>query len=98
MEIFEGNCKALGIPIVELPAAKLASLYTKIEQDPTIEFRLDLNKKTLSFKDESWPIHMDESKRQSLLDGSWDAVAMLESNQDKVSHLVSGLAYMNFKK
>ena len=46
-EIFAGNCQALGIPCPTASAEDLAALMAACEQNPELEFRLDLEAMTL---------------------------------------------------
>ncbi|RIL04783.1 MAG: isopropylmalate isomerase [Proteobacteria bacterium] len=94
-EIFFGNCVALGLPAVTLPRAELDRLMDAIELDAKQELVLDLAAGTLASRAGVQKIAMPDGARRSLLEGTWDATAVLLEAQDAVQRTAARLPYVN---
>jgi 3-isopropylmalate/(R)-2-methylmalate dehydratase small subunit len=93
-EIFFGNCVALGLPAVTLPSAELERLMDAVELDPTQELVLDLAAGTLVSRLGSQSIGMPDGARRQLLEGSWDATAVLMEARDAIQKAAARLPYV----
>jgi 3-isopropylmalate/(R)-2-methylmalate dehydratase small subunit len=94
-EIFFGNCVALGLPAVTLPRAELDRLMDAVELDPKQELALDLAAGTLASRAGVQKVGMPDGARRQLLEGTWDATAVLLEARDAVRATASRLPYMS---
>ncbi len=93
-EIFFGNCVALGLPAVTLPGAELDRLMDAVELDPAQELVLDLAAETLTSRVGVQRIAMPEGARRQLLEGNWDATAVLLEARDAIQATAARLPYV----
>lgn len=93
-EIFFGNCVAMGLPCVTLPAAELARLMDAVDLDPRQELVLDLAKGTLSSRLGAQAVAMPDGARRQLLEGTWDATAVLSAAGDAIEAAAARLPYV----
>ncbi|WP_439686284.1 3-isopropylmalate dehydratase small subunit [Cupriavidus oxalaticus] len=76
-EIFAGNCMALGIACVQLPADAMRQLQGRCEARPETTLQIDLATMTLALPDTTLAIDMRSGPRRQLLNGNWDSLHML---------------------
>jgi 3-isopropylmalate/(R)-2-methylmalate dehydratase small subunit len=76
-EIFFGNCVALGLPCAVLLREDLARLMDSVELDPLQEIVLDLKAGTLTSRTGTLRVEIPEGARHQLLEGTWNATAVL---------------------
>jgi 3-isopropylmalate/(R)-2-methylmalate dehydratase small subunit len=93
-EIFFGNCVALGLPAVTLPRAELERLMDAVELDPSQELALDLAAGTLTSRVGTQKVAMPEGAKRQLLEGNWDATAVLLEARDAVQRTAAALPYV----
>ncbi|MEB2344182.1 MAG: 3-isopropylmalate dehydratase small subunit [Deltaproteobacteria bacterium] len=93
-EIFFGNCVALGLPCVTLPRAELTRLMESVELDPRQELVLDLAKGTLASKLGAQAVAMPDGARRQLVEGAWDATAVLLAAGDAIEATAARLPYV----
>jgi 3-isopropylmalate/(R)-2-methylmalate dehydratase small subunit len=93
-EIFLGNCVALGLPCVTLPHGELERLMESVDVDPRQELVLDLAKGTLSSKLGAQAVAMPDGARRQLLEGAWDATAVLAAAGDAIEATAARLPYV----
>ncbi|MCX5739573.1 MAG: 3-isopropylmalate dehydratase small subunit [Proteobacteria bacterium] len=93
-EIFFGNCVALGLPAVTLASAELERLMDAVELDPAQELVLDLTAGTLTSRVGVQKIAMPDGARRQLLEGNWDATAVLLEARDAVQATAARLPYV----
>ena len=93
-EIFFGNCVALGLPAVTLPRAELDRLMDAVELDPGQELVLDLAAGTLTSRLGTQPVGMPDGARRTLLEGTWDATAVLLEAREAVQATAARLPYV----
>ena len=93
-EIFFGNCVALGLPCVTLAEGELEKLMESVELDPQQELVLDLAKGTLSSKLGAQAVAMPDGARRQLLEGTWDATAVLLAAGDAIDATAARLPYV----
>jgi 3-isopropylmalate/(R)-2-methylmalate dehydratase small subunit len=94
-EIFFGNCVALGLPAVTLPGAELERLMDSVELDPGQELALDLAAGTLTSRAGVQKVAMPEGARRQLLEGNWDATAVLLEARDAIQATAARLPYVS---
>jgi len=95
-EIFSGNCKAIGVPIVTASEDVVAQLLSYIEENPSTSFHVDLDTKKVTADGFSIDVDLPESRRQSFLTGSWDVVSLLLEDQDALQRTYNKLPYVHF--
>ncbi len=100
-EIFAGNCVMLGVPAVSASGEDIATLQKLIQEEPDSEFTLDLERMEVrggsccnALRIE---VNMPESRRNALVEGSWDSTSLLVANSDKVKETAASLPYMGQK-
>jgi len=93
-EIFFGNCVALGLPCVTLPHDELAKLMESVDLDPTQALVLDLAKGTLTSKLGAQTVAMPDGARRQLVEGAWDATAVLAAAGDAIDATAARLPYV----
>jgi len=94
-EIFAGNCTALGLPCATLPPDALAKLMDAIDLDPAQELVLDLRARTISSRAGTVACELQEGARQQLLEGSWNATAVLLEAGPAIEATAARLPYVN---
>jgi 3-isopropylmalate/(R)-2-methylmalate dehydratase small subunit len=92
-EIFFGNCVALGLPCVTLAPADLAALFDSVTLDPSQEVAVDLESLTVSCRAGRFAAAMPEGARSQLLEGSWNATAVLLEAGDAIERTDASLGY-----
>ena len=83
-EIFAGNCVMLGTPAVVASKADVAALQALAASQPTTEFVVDLEKLEVRAGKLTVKVNMPPSRRNALVEGTWDSTALLLANADKV--------------
>jgi 3-isopropylmalate/(R)-2-methylmalate dehydratase small subunit len=83
-DIFAGNCAAIGVPAVTASADHIAALQEAIEKNPDIPVTVDLEALTVEAGRVDFPVRMPESQRRKFLSGTWDTLADLLANAEKV--------------
>jgi 3-isopropylmalate/(R)-2-methylmalate dehydratase small subunit len=94
-EIFAGNCTALGLPCVTVAEQDLAKLMDSVELDPAQELIVDLAKRSVTSRAGTLQASMAEGARQQLLEGTWDATAVLLEAGDAIEATAARLPYIN---
>jgi len=95
-EIFAGNCTMLGIPTVTVTQSEMTQLQNLAKQKPETKFMLDLDKKVLySEGKEHLKFDIHESKRNALVNGTWDSTGLLLANSGKTADVAKKLPYVN---
>ncbi len=92
-EIFFGNCAAIGVPCVTADETRIQTLMAAATAQPTLPFRLDLPKLTLTAGDVTVPVAMPEGARQQLLEGRWDTTAELLEARAAIATTAQRLPY-----
>ncbi len=93
-EIFAGNCTALGLPCVTLAEADLQALMESVELDPSQQIRIDLVEQRVSSRAGSVACSIPPGTRVQLLEGTWDATALLLEAGDAIEQTAGQLPYL----
>ena len=93
-EIFFGNSVALGMPCVTARASDIEALQSAIERDPARVIAIDLESLTLTGGDQPIAISLPAAARESFLEGTWDATALLLDRFEEVEAVAKRLPYM----
>jgi 3-isopropylmalate/(R)-2-methylmalate dehydratase small subunit len=94
-EIFAGNCKAIGVPLFTTCKENLDEIAAIIEQDPSSELTLDIEKKQLTINQKVIDLAIADSHRESFLKGYWNVLSLLKDNASKVNETASNLPYIS---
>jgi 3-isopropylmalate/(R)-2-methylmalate dehydratase small subunit len=94
-EIFAGNCTAMGLVCVTLPEAELGQLMDSVELDPQQEVTIDLESRTISYRGGTVPAGVADGTRVQLLEGTWDAMALLIDAGDQIEATGNTLPYVS---
>ena len=93
-EIFAGNCTALGLPCVTLDPDDLARLMDALELAPDQTVEVDLRAREVRSSAGTFEAHIAEGTRSMLLEGRWDATAVLLSAGDAIEATADRLPYV----
>jgi 3-isopropylmalate/(R)-2-methylmalate dehydratase small subunit len=95
-EIFAGNCTMLGIPTATVNHGEMMKLQTLAKEKPQMKFILDLEKKTLLAEEKEYlQFDIHESKRNALVNGTWDSTGLLLANASKTAEVAKKLPYIS---
>ena len=92
-EIFAGNCTALGLPCVTLVERDLEALMDSVSLDPAQELVIDLVARTLRSRAGTVSAGLRDGVRKALLEGSWNATAVLIDAGDAIERVAERLPY-----
>jgi 3-isopropylmalate/(R)-2-methylmalate dehydratase small subunit len=93
-EIFFGNSVALGMPCVTADAGTVAALMGLVEREPRIEVMVDLDRMRVAAGSTTYAIELPPGARESFLEGTWDATALLLDKFDEVEAVAARLPYI----
>ena len=93
-EIFFGNSVALGMPCVTASRADVAALMTAVEGNPSLDVVLDLGKMRATARDVVVDVQLPAAARESFLEGTWDATALLLDRFEDVERVAEQLPYI----
>ncbi|MBG90481.1 MAG: 3-isopropylmalate dehydratase small subunit [Actinobacteria bacterium] len=93
-EIFAGNCKAIGIPVIQASHEALAKIRAQLQKNPSTQFNINLVSKRVSFFEESILIQIPNEHRDAFLDGTWDILSVLQSKQELAQKIDQALPYL----
>ena len=92
-EIFFGNSTTLGIPCVCASAEDIAKIGALLDKNPEQKVEVDLDSMTVSCGDFSAPCSMPDTARAALVGGTWDPIADLMANEEKIAERAKALGY-----
>ncbi|MFV0178718.1 3-isopropylmalate dehydratase small subunit [Empedobacter falsenii] len=82
-DIFKGNALKNGILPIVVSDEVLNQIFEIIDQNPSTEFEIDLEKQTLKIQDQTINFDVDSYKKICLLNG-YDDIDFLISQKDKI--------------
>lgn len=94
-EIFAGNCTAMGLICVTLPDDDLARLMDSVELDPTQELTVDVEARTVTYRDGTLACGVPDGTRKQLLEGTWDALGLLLDAGEDIDKTGNALSYVS---
>ena len=92
-EIFSGNCAAIGIVAVTAKETDIQKLQEVLQKIPHTMVSLNLHKKIATYENTEIVIDLPESRRLSFLQGTWDALGLLQKNETLIHRLHKNLPY-----
>jgi 3-isopropylmalate/(R)-2-methylmalate dehydratase small subunit len=95
-EIFAGNCASLGIVGVTIARNEIDELAEYITANPKEEVIIDVENKLVKYNNKKIPLELLEGRRQSFLNGTWDALTILQQNKVGITKVEDELAYLKF--
>ncbi len=93
-EIFFGNSVTLGMPCAEAGRADIAAIAAAVEQNPSLEVTVDVDRQEVRFGDRRVPVRIRESARNALINGRWDAIGELLEGLPAVGKMAARLPYL----
>jgi len=93
-EIFAGNCKAIGLPVMKASEIEIVNLAKHIKQHPAATITINLASKRVRYFEETFIIDMPDPHRESFLTGTWNVVELLNQNSNKIDALANTLPYI----
>lgn len=93
-EIFAGNCKAIGVPVVTASAEDIATLSYYVAKTPDQPLDLNLESRTVSAGDKVIQVNIADERLSAFISGTWDASALLKANLDQIKQVGERLPYV----
>lgn len=93
-EIFAGNCTALGLPHLTLPAEDLARLMDAVDLDPSQEIEVDVASGTVRCRAGTFAAALPEGTRRQLVEGTWNNTAVLLEAGSAIEAAAARLPYL----
>jgi 3-isopropylmalate/(R)-2-methylmalate dehydratase small subunit len=94
-EIFAGNCTALGLPCVVLAPGDLDALMNAVEARPAQKLTVDVAARTVTCDVGAFAAQIPDGTRVQLLEGSWNATAVLLDAGDAIEAAAQRLPYVS---
>ncbi len=94
-DIFFGNSGVIGLPCVTAKRADIEALMTKVDANPSLVVRVDLDAQRCVFDGGSFAVGMPAAVRDAFLTGAWDTTGMLLERFDDVRARAAQLPYIN---
>jgi 3-isopropylmalate/(R)-2-methylmalate dehydratase small subunit len=94
-EIFAGNCTALGLPCFVLELGDLDALMNAVEARPAQKLTVDVAARTVTCDVGTFSASIPDGTRQALLEGSWNATAVLLDAGDAIERAAAKLPYVS---
>ncbi len=92
-EIFAGNCKAIGLPVVYANKDDIKTLEAYIIKHPETRVTLNLVSNRVRYFEESFLISMPTPQRESFLKGTWNVLELLKKQSVEIDILHNSLPY-----
>lgn len=92
-EIFAGNCKAIGVPLLMLTRVELEEISQILNQQADLKISISIEKNSLFVSDKQYTFKINQSYKEAFLDGSWDAAALLAANEQAIKQMDFSLPY-----
>jgi len=97
-EIFFGNCLALGIPCVTVPASVIQTLQGAVAENPQLQLTLDLLNKQVCWEDRTAAVEIPQGAWQMLVQGTWDATGQLLAARERIQEVAASLPYLRWQR
>jgi 3-isopropylmalate/(R)-2-methylmalate dehydratase small subunit len=94
-EIFFGNCTALGLPCVTLSPEDLSALMDSVTVAPGEPLAVDLEAREVRHRGTTWALAISDGTRDQLLEGTWNATAVLLGAGDAIEATAQKLPYVS---
>ncbi|MEO7273236.1 MAG: 3-isopropylmalate dehydratase small subunit [Vicinamibacterales bacterium] len=94
-EIFFGNSVAIGLACLTAAHDEMERLQAAVERDPSTVITVNLEAQTVSAGGVTAKATLPPAARESFLDGTWDATALLLDRFEEVEHVAERLPYVS---
>ena len=94
-EIFYGNCIAMGLPCLRVPADDMQTLMAAVESDPAQELVVDLEARKVRYVGGAVAADIADGPREQFIKGNWDSLGQLLDAGDLIGETAGGLPYTN---
>lgn len=94
-EIFFGNCLAMGVPCVTASSKDAQALREAAAASPDTAFSLDLHAMTVTSSGLTVEVTMPGGARKALLEGTWNATAVLMEAGEAIDQTAASLPYVS---
>jgi len=95
-EIFFGNCLAMGVPCLVADSETVATLQARVQAEPTVEVRVDVEKRQVTCGDFSASLTLADGPQQMLTGGTWDACGQLVAQAEAIAKNTERLPYISW--
>ncbi|MDY6818850.1 MAG: 3-isopropylmalate dehydratase small subunit [Halobacteriales archaeon] len=93
-EIFQDNCKSLGIPTVTADNETIETLQSFIEDNPDAGIEIDVTDERVTYDATEIDVDIDQAMKEALVEGIWDTTALMRSSLDRVRDTAAQLPYV----
>ncbi len=93
-EIFASNCASLGVVGVIVSPEDAKELANFVKENPFAEIKINLKDKVMSCAGQVISFKIPEGRRQAFLNGTWDAMTILQQSEKDVFRVVDDLDYI----
>ena len=94
-EIFAGNCTALGLPCLVLAPDDLDALMNAVSARPEQTVTVDVRARSVACDVGTFAARIPDGTREQLLEGSWNATAVLLEAGDAIERTAGELPYVS---
>ncbi|QZX99875.1 3-isopropylmalate dehydratase small subunit [Halobaculum rubrum] len=92
-EIFQDNCKSLGIATLAVDHEDAVDLQDFIEANPDAGIEVDVRAETVRYDGTAVEGEVPDAMREALLEGIWDTTAVMRTNLDRATEVNDSLPY-----
>ena len=97
-EIFAGNSYNIGLVGVTVPAKTIAAMAECAQKNPLADLSIDLKTKMIAYGPMGLiSFDMPEDRKIGFLNGTWDAMTVLQQDKAGIAETAARLPYLNFK-
>ncbi len=95
-EIFRGNCISLGLVLIDTEESIINKLMEFVSENNDKSLTINIEEESVSYADRCIQVSIPQTERISLLAGTWNTLAVLMKNKDKIKKTASQLPYMKW--
>lgn len=93
-EIFEGNCRSMGIPAVTVSSEVIEILMSEVEVHPDLEMNIDIRSAEIRFNNKEYMLNIPDTTRSSMIEGTWDSISSLLLSKKAIAAKAAELPYI----
>lgn len=94
-DIFAGNCAMIGLPAFTAGENEIKIIMGFIEKNPDEEVSASIINKEAVFGKSKISLEMNDSARNSFLNGTWDSASLLLEAKEEIKRTMEMLPYLN---
>lgn len=92
-EIFSGNCKAIGLPVLIVTEQELETLKKAQETHPKNTLKLNLETLDITIEETTVKATMAKGHQEAFIKGTWDIISTLEAEDALIKKTNDALPY-----